>query len=136
MAKRDRNRGKRTQWKVVGMRRSIDAMVGRLELPDEIETDLRNSVKSLAENPDVTDGPRIKKLGKQRGRQYWRVRSYGVSEFYRVIYYLKPYRKLVVVTKVGGRDTVYQGSYNDKFRRVPIFHRLAHPFMADPMRYD
>ena len=117
------------------MRRSIDAMVGRLELSDEIENDLRILVKSLEENPNVVDGRRIKKFAKQRGRQYWRARSNGVSHFYRVMYYLKPYRKMVIVTKIGDRDTVYQGSFDEKFRRVPFF-RLAYPFMADQIRFD
>ena len=136
MAKRNRSRSKGNRWEVTGMRRNIDAMIGKLDLSEDIEKDLQDLVESLENNPDVSDSPRIKKLGKQRGRQYWRARSYGVSEFYRVIYYLKPYRKKVIVTKIGDRDSVYQGSYNDKFRRVPIFHRLAYPFIANPMRYD
>ena len=135
MAKRDRSRRKSNQWKVVGIRRSLDVMVGKLDLSEEIENDLRDLVESLADDPDVVDGRRIKKLGKQRSRQYWRARSYGVSHFYRVIYYLKPYRKMVIVTKIGDRDTVYQGSFDEKFRRVPFF-RLAYPFMEDRIRFD
>lgn len=134
MAKRDRKR-KRHQWKVAGMRRNIGAMIGKLDLSDEIENDLRDLVKSLANNPDVVDSPRIKKFGKQRGRQYWRARSNGVSHFYRVMYYLKPYRKMVIVTKIDHRDSVYQGSFDEKYRRVPFF-RLAYPFMADQIRFD
>ena len=135
MAKRNRSRSKRTQWKVTGIR-NIDAMIGKLNLSDEIENDLQDLVESLAKNPDVADGKRIKKLvGKQRGRQYWRVRSYGVAHFYRVVYYLKPYRKIVIVTKIDHRETVYQGSFDEKFRRLPFF-RLAYPFMADQIRFD
>ena len=136
MAKRARRRRKGNQWEVVGMRKNIDAMIGKLNLSDELRNDLQELVKSLTNNPDVVDGRRIKKFGKQKGRQYWRARSYGESENYRVMYYLKPYRKMVVVTKIDDRETVYQGSLNEKFRRIPIFRQLPSPFLADLMRYD
>ena len=136
MAKRHRSRTKQNQWKVVGMRRSVVAMIRSLNLSDEIGNDLHSVAKSLADNPNVTDGRRIKKLGKQRGRQYLRARSYGVSEFYRVVYYLKPYRRMVIVTRIDHRDLVYQGSYDERFRAIPFFRRLAYPFMADPIRHD
>ena len=136
MAKRARRRRKRNQWEVVGMRKNIDAMVGKLNLSDDLEKDLQDLVESLANNPDVVDGRRIKKFGKQKGRQYWRARSYGESHFYRVMYYLKPYRKMVVVTKIDHRETVYQGSLNEKFRRIPILRQLPSPFMVDLMRID
>ena len=43
---------------------------------------------------------------------------------------------MVIVTNIDHRETAYQGSSFEKFRRIPILRRLAYPFMADLMRYD